>query len=315
MNHRTLLLLRVVVFVLAVAFLYVRLRGDQGMHVLEALRRPGAWSPALLLALLGLMVLNWGLEARKWQVLVRRVQPIGWWRAFTATIAGTSIGAITPNRVGEFAGRVLFLEPGHRIEGAFATLLGSIAQFVTTLLFGACAAIALLIGAGPGSALPMQALTWSAVAVGGVATVLYFEPALLGRVLLLWPFLRRFERHVRVLESFGRPMLLHVFLLSVLRYAVFTVQFVVVLAVFAGSPWEASLPAVPLVFLVTTLVPTTVLTEIGVRGSAAVAFLPGDPLGLTLATTLLWVVNLLLPAAVGSLLVLFVRIRTERTGP
>lgn len=313
MNHRSLLLLRVGVFVLAVAFLYARLRGDQGMHVLEAVRRPGAWSPALLMLMLLLMVLNWGLEARKWQVLVRRVQSIGLWRAFTATIAGTSIGAITPNRVGEFAGRVLFLDPGHRIEGAFATLLGSIAQFVTTLLFGACAAIILLMKEGPGSALPMQALTWAAIAVGGVATVLYFEPALLGRVLLLWPFLRRFEKHVRVLEAFSGPMLLHVFVLSVLRYAVFTIQFVVVLAAFAGSSWQASLPVVPLVFLVTTLVPTTVLTEIGVRGSAAVAFLPGDPLGLTIATTLLWVVNLLLPAAVGSLLVLFVRIRTERT--
>lgn len=311
MSRRNLLLVRVGVFVLAVAFLLVRLRGHQGMHALCARWAEGGIDPWVLVAVLVAMLLNWGLEARKWQVLMQRIQQLSFLRAFTAVIAGTSIGLITPNRVGEFAGRVLFLDPGHRIDGAFATVLGSIAQFVITLLFGAMVSVAYLLQAPPGADLALQGLTWAAIGVGLLATVLYFEPGLLGRLFLAVPFLRRFERHVQVLQSFQRPVLFRVFLLSGLRYGVFTAQFALVLIAFAAVPWSTSALAVPLVFLVTTLVPTTMLTEIGVRVSAAVAFIPGDPIGVMLASTVLWAVNLMLPAAVGSVVLLLARLRTE----
>jgi MFS family permease len=215
--------------------------------------------------------------------------------------------------VGEFAGRVLFLDPEHRVQGSFATLLGSIAQFVVTLLVGG---IALLFASAawvgdPGPYHSWSVIVWSAFLIGFAAVFLYFSPGAFARLLLAIPWLKRFERHAHVLDSFGRAALIRVFLLSLLRYVVFTSQFAMVLVAIAGvEPLEA-LRAVPVVFLVTTLVPTMALTELGVRGSVAAAFVAGDDMGIMVSTALIWSINLVIPALVGGIILLVARIRTN----
>jgi len=101
-----------------------------------------------------------------------------------------------------------------------------------------------------------------------------------------------------------------------LRYVVFTVQFVLMLLAFdAGLRLGDALLAVPLIYLVTTLVPTVMLTELGVRGSVSLAVLGalgGVASGILLAAFTVWLVNLVLPAVAGSVVLLVVRIRTRR---
>jgi hypothetical protein len=100
--------------------------------------------------------------------------------------------------------------------------------------------------------------------------------------------LKRFERHAHVLDTFRWPVLTHVFVLSLLRYAVFTLQFAIVLRELADVALGQALLAVPVVFLVTSLVPTTALTELGVRGSVAATFIPGEPAGIVFSTAMIW---------------------------
>ena len=125
---RTLLMLfRWGVFLLACGFLYdqlIDIKGTQAVDGLRALWHHGQGLPLLVLMLIG-MVLNWTVESVKWRVLMRPVERIDAWRAFLGTIAGTSLALVTPNRTGEFIGRVLFLRPEARVAGAFATALGS----------------------------------------------------------------------------------------------------------------------------------------------------------------------------------------------
>lgn len=312
MSRRTLLILRLGVFAAACTFLYLRF-GGAPVHALalrEVLVQGALHGPALALVLL-LMVLNWGLEAWKWHGLMRPVQPIGYGRALAATVAGTAIGLITPNRVGEFAGRVLFLDPGHRVQGGFATLLGSIAQFVVTLLAGG-----LVLGTGlwspldPGPLPAWRVVPWCALLIGLSAVFLYLNPKALARLLPAIPGLQRFERQARVLDTFTTAQLVRVFLLSLVRYAVFTAQFCIVLAALAQVPPQAALRAVPVVFLLTTLVPTMALTELGVRGSVALALIPGDDAAVLASTVLIWAINLAVPAFFGAVLLLVARIRT-----
>jgi uncharacterized membrane protein YbhN (UPF0104 family) len=118
-----------------------------------------------------------------------------------------------------------------------------------------------------------------------------------------------------VLARFGRGELLVVLLLSAMRYAVFGLQFVLLLGCFgAGVPVWSMVLGVPLIYLIATLIPSVMLTELGVRGSVAVAVL--SPLGgdaglVLLATSVLWMINVALPASVGSLILLLARIRTR----
>lgn len=308
------------IFLLACGFLYTQVQADKGTRAIHALQAlPGDTNAMLLVCAVVILVLvNWGIEALKWRVLVAHLQTISFGRAFKATVAGTSIGLITPNRTGEFMGRVLFLDPDHRFGGAFATALGSIAQFVVTLMAGGLALVLLMVSDTP---LPWpdgwysSALVSLTALVSIGALVLYLFPGLLRHLLLLVPILQRLKNASSVLDTYTRRELLLVLLLSVLRYTVFTAQFVLLCMAFGvGVSASGAFLVIPVVYLVSTLVPTVLLTELGVRGSAAVAFfgpLGADEAAVLLATTVLWLLNLVLPAAVGSVLLVSARIRTK----
>ncbi len=320
---RTLLVLfRWGVFLLACAFLYAQLSAPKGTAALDALLalpRPFLWW-AQLVGIMVLMVVNWGIESYKWRWLMRPVERIGRRQAFLATVAGTSVSLITPNRTGEFVGRVLFLAPENRVAGAFATALGGIAQFVVTLVVGG-ASLAVMHVAGLALPWPMG---WSSTALVSLtalvtvgALVLYFQPGILRQMLLSIPFLRRMERTSAVLNGYQHDELMHVLVLSAVRYMVFSLQFVWALGLFeSGVATGEAMLAVPVIYLVATVVPTVLLTELGVRGSASVGLLV--PLGaaaapVLLATFTVWAVNLVLPALAGSVILLFARIRTRGT--
>lgn len=318
MSRRTLLLLRWGVFLLACLFLYVRLSRQHGdldsAAIFQALREPRTLLVIAVACVL--MLLNWGLESRKWRILVSDVERISRWRAFMATLAGTPIGLITPNRVGEFVGRVLFLAPEHRIAASFATAVGSIAQFVVTVVLGLLGLIALLFSAEHDRSSP-AASAWVGLCalVAAVTVLLYFNPDLLRSAIARVPVIKRWERHAAVLERFGNRMLTRVLLISAGRYVVFSAQFALLLGALADVAVVDALIAIPAVFLVSTLIPTVMLTELGVRGSVAVAFFAvsaANEQGVFMASTVLWLINLGLPAMAGGVILLVARIRSAR---
>lgn len=320
MSRRTLLLVRWGIFLAACTFLYLRLSADQSTHALWCAWRDAANAAAgpLWALMFAMAVLNWGIEAAKWRWLVAHVERMSMGRAFAATLAGTTVGLITPNRTGEFVGRVLFLAPEHRWQGGFATVLGSIAQFVTTLIIGGAAFVIwwerapVMAGLDPLWGIVIIVLV---SAVAGSALMLFLRPRLLRQFIKSIPLLRRLEGAAAVLEEYATRELFLVLLMSACRYLVFAAQYVILLNVFAGIAWNEAMVVVPVIYLVTTLVPTMLLTDLGVRGSSSVALL--IPLGASPALVLLasfsiWAVNIAMPALAGGVILLVARIRTRR---
>ncbi len=108
-----------------------------------------------------LMWVNWGLEAAKWQISILPVQRISFIRAFQAILAGTCIASFTPNRVGEYLGRMLYVDQGKKIQSVAPTIVCSMAQILITLVAGSrgyyflyASAASILYG---GSHLPISA--------------------------------------------------------------------------------------------------------------------------------------------------------------
>lgn len=308
------------IFLLACAFLYTRFAGAKGIATRTALH--SLWERSeglpLLWAVFLLMLLNWWIESYKWRLLMSPVEHIRPWKAFLATIAGTSVGLVSINRTGDLFGRVLFLKPGNRIRGGFSTALGSVAQFVVTLLAGGVGLLCLVYADLP---LPWAShwmsnvlVTFTTLAVVAVMT-LYFSPGLFRQILLHLPILRRLERASNVLDQHTPRELRMVLFLSASRYAVFTTQFIWLLYGFGvGVSIPAMAIAVSVTYLIATLIPTLMLTELGVRGSVAISVL--EPMGATdsavlLAVSCLWAINVALPACVGSVVLLMARIRTN----
>ena len=89
---------------------------------------------SILIVIVLMMFLNWFLEALKWQFLIKKIEEISFSRSVRAVFSGITVSAFTPNRVGEYGGRVFCLEKADRIQAVFITIIGSMAQLITTIL-------------------------------------------------------------------------------------------------------------------------------------------------------------------------------------
>ena len=89
---------------------------------------------ALIGAVVLLMPLNWSLEALKWKLLLKHSAHVTIGEAMRSVLGGLSIGFATPARVGEFAGRVMFLHKGERVDGIYLSAIGGLAQSIVTFL-------------------------------------------------------------------------------------------------------------------------------------------------------------------------------------
>ena len=90
----------------------------------------------IMIIVLIMMFLNWFLESLKWKFLISKIEKITIKRSIRAVFSGITVSAFTPNRVGEYGGRVFCLDTADRIQAVLITVIGSMAQLLTTIFFG-----------------------------------------------------------------------------------------------------------------------------------------------------------------------------------
>lgn len=280
----------------------------------------GAFGALLQWPLLVALILggaSWVVEAHKWKLLVAPLQPASLSSALRATLVGTSMGIFTPNRTGEWFGRAMQADKGMRTQAGLAALLGSTAQTVTTALFGLLALLLVpLVVRSEGvvsRALPALA-TIAALCTTALLWLYFHHRALhvIARTLPLPRTVKEASEHLLRYAPMDRTRFLG---WSALRYVLFAAQFALLIVLCTGSTDGVSaLVAVPIIYLTTTLLPTMVLSELGVRGSAAVALLAptgmSEP-GILVACLAMWLMNVVAPAVIG--VVLLWAQRKERT--
>lgn len=256
-----------------------------------------------------LMLINWGLESLKWQYLLMPFIRIGFFRSFRAVMSGTTVSLFTPNRIGEFAGRVLHLDPGYRIQGVVATITGSMSQLLVTILTGCVAVLILPDDPSLSSVLPSSLLVPIALGIPLISfVVFYFLPRIPG-----WMPAGKVAELLSSLRQYSAQALTVATLLSAIRYFIFSLQFFLVLRLFGIElEFMNALRLIAIIYLAMAIIPTMALSEITIRGSVALYFLApysGDPLAILAASTLLWIVNLAFPASLGALAALLIRLK------
>ena len=98
----------------------------------SALTQPGRW--LYLILVLAMMPLNWYLEARKWHPLLNAFIDWPFARTWRATIAGVTVSAATPNRIGEIGGRLTVASKDEWPAIITSSILGSACQWFAFLL-------------------------------------------------------------------------------------------------------------------------------------------------------------------------------------
>ncbi|MDX1406684.1 MAG: lysylphosphatidylglycerol synthase domain-containing protein, partial [Saprospiraceae bacterium] len=82
----------------------------------------------LLAVAVGLMPVNWILETAKWRLLMRPSYRVGWKHGLQAIVSGVALSLFTPNRIGEYGGRLLFVPARYNWRAIVASLTGSFSQ-------------------------------------------------------------------------------------------------------------------------------------------------------------------------------------------
>jgi uncharacterized membrane protein YbhN (UPF0104 family) len=268
-----------------------------------------------LVAVILLMAVNWGIEAYKWKLSVQGIQQVSYFTAFKAILSGTSFSVTTPNRVGEYVGRVLYMKEGNRLRAVCLTIAGSMSQLIITLLMGWIGLMILQRRMGHThllSGIWLKAVLYGSLGALLILTVFYFRLSLITRLVEKLPGVRKYAWLIKGLEDFNATLMLQLLSLSALRFLVFIIQYYLLFRLFGVEvTWWQGLWAVSVSFLVMAVIPTIALfTDLGLRGKVNLKLLnlfSSNDLGITFASVSIWFINLIIPALAGSLLILGIK--------
>ncbi len=259
-----------------------------------------------LCAAILLIPVNWSAEVQKWRPFVAQHEPMSHWKATQAILAGSSFALFTPNRVGEYAGRILFVRPENQWKALFANAVGSLSQYLTLLTGGAIGSLWLAAELLNWNTQWQTAFTACAILLLAALCYFYFNIGLIVPLAQRLPFLRRLDSYVRnvhFLEKISRAELANVLAWSAFRYAVYATQYFLLLQFFGiKTGITASYAGIATIFLFQTIIPLPALAGLLVRGSLAVfvwAHFGANDLSSLAATFVLWIINLILPALIG----------------
>lgn len=272
---------------------------------------------ANVLWLVGTLVLlpfNWLMEAFKWRYFMQRYESISLGKAFAAVMAGVTFSLITPNRIGEFGGRLLFVQRVHLWKSISSNAVGGAAQYLVLLTGG-------LIGAGWLAArLWTPQFWWPGLALAAYLCLalfyyFYFHP---GRVL---PVLKRLTQikwfssaasGLQLVEQLRTRDLWIILNWSGIRYLIYSTQYYFMLRYFGieTGVW-AAFSGISFIFMIQTVLPVPAFAGLLLRGNLAVfvwTHFGAQEISSLAATFLLWIINLILPALVGTFLMFTVNI-------
>jgi hypothetical protein len=150
-----------------------------------------------------------------------------------------------------------------------------------------------------------------------VLILFYFKLSWAIKLIEKIPLVAKYAFFIQKLEEFEWKELSKVLVLSLLRYGVFIVQYVLLLQVFDVhiGVWESCWLTM-VMFLALAVVPTIALAELGLRGQLSMqlfGLFSNNTLGIVFTATGIWFINLVVPALAGSLFILGVKMFRSKT--
>ncbi len=289
---------------------------NRWLQIKQSLHTPALWLACLL------VFVNWGIEARKWQILIKPLENFSFITAFRSVLAGCSITMLTPNRVGEYGGRILYVKEENRLDAIPLTILGSISQLFVTILMGTAGLLYVKFFSNNTQlftffpAYTAEVLLAVSTCAAIFLLLIYLRVSLFVNFLSRISYPKKFVSHIILLNTFSRKQLLRILFLSFLRYTVFILQYILFLqAMQVQISFFTCYWLLTIFYLVMAMAPTIGFTELPIRAAASLEILQvysNNLIGIQAASLGIWIINLVVPAIVGSLLILSIKILKEK---
>lgn len=252
-----------------------------------------------------LLCMNWGLEIIKWHALIGTYLSTRWSTSIKGVLSGLTIGVFTPNRIGEFIGRVLAIGPAKRVAATLLSVVNGLAQSVATISFGLFA-LAFLFDAIIGEELGgvgmvvlrlVLLLTWI------LALTIYFNLPLFANKISSWKLTVKWAEQLQLLGQISSAQLNRLYLLSLLRFMTFVGQYFLVFSFLLSEPNWLLIGGLSVVYLFSnTMLSFLPVPDILIRQMVALSYFSLFDFDLSIvsiAVFLVWLINVALPALVG----------------
>ncbi len=280
--------------------------GQVWLAFLQELR--GANLGLLLLAVV-LMPFNWFAEMEKWRQFVQRYEYMSRWRALMAVFTGVTFSLFTPNRVGEYGGRMLYVHPRNQWRAVVANVVGNFCQFMVLLGTGLLGTIYIV---GHFDIID-QRLSTLLIIVGSAAlpfmfwVYYHFELVIdfVKQVKIIKPFLPLLRQlNLGVIRQFTKAERTSILFWALLRFFIYATQYFLLLRFFGiKTSIIGGYAGISALFLLQTSIPLPPLAGLVARGNLAVllwAQFGANEVAALAATFTLWVINLVIPALIGT---------------
>lgn len=258
-----------------------------------------------LLIVFILQFFNWGIEAKKFQYIISKKEPVRYIDSYKAIYSGASTAIFTPDRLGNFIGRFIFLKEIDKRIITSATMLGNFSQLVSTISF-AFISLLLTIFLDIHIKIPNINNNITLILVSIIllfALSLFFYPKIILGIIKKIKALKKHENTFNFLGEFSTFESLQILLLSLSRYLIFILQFYILLnAVNINITPIETVCFSGLLYLYTTLIPSPILGNIGTREVIALLLLSNykNYEMVLVATLLIWLINIIIPSLIGS---------------
>jgi uncharacterized membrane protein YbhN (UPF0104 family) len=307
-NYKRLIsyLLKAAIVVIAFWFIYRKITTNNNLNAFSDISTniDSAKIIKILGIVLMLMLVNWGLEALKWKQLISRVEKISLWRSVESVFCGLTWAVFTPNRIGEYGGRVFFLSPKRRIIGVVVMAVGNIGQMVLTNVFGA---LALCIFINKFIEIDFR-LYYALVALSVMFclffVVFYFNIRWLKGILLSFNFTRKYKKFYNILSRYRSKELLGILFYCLARYLVFSTQYFILFNWLIPEIYFLDIiTMVSILFFIQSTLPSLDIFDIGVRSVTATyffSFVTDQDVSVIACIAVIWLINIIIPAILGT---------------
>lgn len=258
----------------------------------------------LLLIVAFLAVGNWAAETQKWQLCLKPIAQLPYLQTLKGVLAGVSLAFFTPNRIGQYGGR-LWLLPSEipKTQAAFFLLQSNIAQLIANLGLGG---IGFAVFGYQYKLFPMPYLIVILIAIFcyvATITAFYFNPSFFERKIpVAWR--NKVIPYVNINCQPSNRYKYSILMLSFFRYFIYLTQFNLLLLAAGAKISVAQMLVLSLSsFFVQTVLPSLAVLELGIKGNVALYFfgqLSVNPIAILMATFFIWVVNWVIPAGIGT---------------
>lgn len=246
-----------------------------------------------------LMVVNYALETAKWHLLIKQYEGNSYLQSLKGVLAGVALNIITPNQLGDFVGRTMFLTNFDKIRGTLTTVISHTSQVISTIVFGLMGLLWLapqlhIVSQDTAQVLMVTLMVLTTLTIFG-----YINISFLAR----FKMAKKYTNYLDVFSRYTKRELGILMVYSVLRYIIFLFQYLLFLTLFkVDVTLTQAIACMVSAMFTQSFLPGFILIEIGVRGASALWFFSlftSQVSQVLLSAYAVWMINLMIPGIIG----------------